>query len=43
MLAKGLGDFDFCFLEDTDELEGVDDGLTLEVIVGDDESVAGVL
>ena len=43
MLAKRLGDFDFCALENADELEGVDDRFALEVIVGDDESVAGVL
>jgi len=43
MLAKRFGDFDFCAFQDADELKGVDDGLALEVIVGDDESVAGML
>ena len=43
MLTKRLGNFDFCALKDADELEGIDDGLALEMIVGDDESIAGVL
>ena len=43
VLAKRFGDFDFCAFQDADELQGVDDGLSLEVIVGNDESVAGVL
>jgi len=43
VLTKRLGNFDFGAFEDADELEGIDDGLALEMIVGDDESVAGVL
>ena len=42
MLAKRLGNFDFGAFEDADELEGVDDGLALKVIVGDDKGVAGL-
>jgi hypothetical protein len=42
VLPKRLGDFDFGAFEDADELEGVDDGLALKVIVGDDKGVAGV-
>jgi hypothetical protein len=42
VLPKRLGNFDFRAFEDADELEGVDDGLALKVIVGDDKGVAGV-
>jgi len=42
VLAKRLGNFDFGAFEDADELEGVDDGLALKVIVGDDKGVARV-
>jgi hypothetical protein len=42
VLAKRLGNFDFGAFEDADELEGVDDRLALEVIVGDNKGVAGV-
>jgi len=41
-LAERLGDFDFGAFEDVDELEGVDDGFALEMIVGDYKGVAGV-
>src|SRR5580700_193355 len=43
VLTKRLGNFDLCAFQDADELKGVDDGFALKVIVGDDESVAGVL
>src|SRR6266478_1947541 len=43
MLAQRFGNFDFCFLEDVDELQGVDDGFALEMIVGDHKRVAGVI
>jgi hypothetical protein len=39
VLAERFGNFDFGAFEDVDELEGVDDGFALEVIVGDDEGV----
>jgi hypothetical protein len=40
MPAEGFRNFDFCALEDADELQRIDDGFALEVIVGDYESVA---
>lgn len=43
MLAERLWNLNFCALENADELEGVDDGFALEMIVGDDKGVAGVL
>src|SRR6266487_2595866 len=43
MLAQRFGNFDFCFLEDVDKLQSVDDGLALEMIIGDHKRVAGVL
>lgn len=42
MLTQRLWNFYFRALENADELEGVNDGLALKVIVGDDESVARV-
>lgn len=42
MLPKRLGNFDFGAFEDADELECVDHGLALKVIVGDDKGVARV-
>jgi hypothetical protein len=42
VLAERFGNFDFGAFEDVDELEGVDDGLALEMIVGDDEGVPGL-
>src|SRR6266478_9349017 len=42
MPAERFGNFDFCAPEDADELQSVDDRLALEVIVGDDESIARV-
>jgi hypothetical protein len=42
VLAERFGNFNFGAFEDVDELEGVDDGLALEMIVGDDKGVAGV-
>ena len=42
MVTKRLGNFDFCSLENADELEGIDDRLALKMIVGDDESVVGL-
>lgn len=43
MLAKVVGHFQFCSLQNTEKLQGVDDRLALVVVVGDDEGVAGVL
>ena len=43
MLAERLGYSHFSLLEDTDELERVNDGFALEMVVGDDERVLGVL
>ena len=43
MLAERLGYFHFSLLEDTDELERVNDGFALEMVVGDDERALGVL
>jgi len=42
VLTERLGDFDFGAFENVDELEGVYDGLALEMVVGDDEGVASV-
>src|SRR5882762_8759249 len=39
MPAERFRNFDFCALEDADELQSIDDGFALEVIVGDYESV----
>ena len=43
MLAERLGYFHFLLLEDTDELERVNDGFALEMVVGDDERALGVV
>jgi hypothetical protein len=40
MPAERFRNFDFCAFEDADELQRVDDRFALEVIVGDNESVA---
>jgi hypothetical protein len=42
VLAERFGDFDFGAFEDVDELEGVYYRFALEMVVGDDESVASV-
>ena len=42
MLAQIVGHFQFGSLQNTEELQGVDDGLALVVVVGDDVGVAGV-
>ena len=43
MLAKVVRRFQFCSLQNTEELQGVHDRLALVVVVGDDEGVASVL
>ena len=43
MPAKRLRNFDFCAFENADELQSIDDRFALEVIVGDDKSVARML
>ena len=43
VLAKRLGDFDSRAFQDMDELQGIDDRLALEVIIGNYESLMGVL
>ena len=42
MPAEIVGQFQFCSLQDTEELQGVDDGLALVVVVGDHVDVARV-
>jgi len=42
VLAKIVGHFQFCSLQNAEELQGVYDGFALVVVVGDHEGVAGV-
>src|SRR6266699_509356 len=43
MLAQRFGNFDFCFLEDVEELQSVNDGFALEMIIRDHKCIAGAL
>ena len=43
LAAKWLGHFHFRALQDADELQGIDHGFALEVIVGNDKCFAGPL
>ncbi len=42
MLAQVVGHFQFCSLQNAEELQGVDDGFALVVVVGDHVNVSGV-
>jgi len=40
--AEIVGYFQFCSFQNAEELQGVDDGLALVMVVGDHEGAAGV-